>query len=124
MGRYTPATTSARRTYANATEVPILDLRTVESPIVVSGRGGRAPANASVSIDIAHTYRGDLKVDLVAPDGTPFNLHNRSGGSADNLVKTVELDLSNKPLDGTWRLRVYDGARGDTGRLRQWSITF
>nr|WP_206859858.1 S8 family serine peptidase [Lysobacter changpingensis] len=124
VGRYTPATTSARRTYANATEVPILDLRTVESPIVVSGRGGRAPANASVSIDIAHTYRGDLKVDLVAPDGTPFNLHNRSGGSADNLVKTVELDLSNKPLDGTWRLRVYDGARGDTGRLRQWSITF
>jgi len=121
-GSFTAAT-SARQAYANTTVFPIADLRTVESPIAISGRGGNAPANASVSIDIAHTYRGDLKVDLVAPDGTLFNLHNRSGGSADDLVKSVDLDLSGEPLNGTWKLRVYDGARGDTGRLRQWSIT-
>ncbi|BDU15712.1 S8 family serine peptidase [Lysobacter auxotrophicus] len=113
-----------RVTYGNTTEFAIRDLGSIESPIVVAGRTGNAPANASVAIDIAHTYRGDLKVDLVAPDGTLFNLHNRSGGSADDLVKSVELDLSSKPLNGTWKLRVYDGARGDTGRLRQWSITF
>jgi len=120
-GRYATATVP-RTTYANTTVAAIADLATIQSPIVVSGRSGNAPGNASVSIDIAHTYRGDLKVDLVAPDGTLFNLHNRTGGSADDLVKTVDLDLSNTPLDGTWHLRVYDGARGDTGRLRQWSI--
>jgi serine protease len=122
-GSYTPAA-NAPKTYANATEIAIADLKTIESPIAISGRSGNAPANASVSVDIAHTYRGDLKVDLIAPDGTAFNLHNRTGSSADDLVMTKELDLSAKPLNGTWKLRVYDGARGDTGRLRQWSITF
>jgi len=124
VAKYTAATASARKTYSNATEFPILDLKTIESPVTVSGRSGNAPANASVSVDIAHTYRGDLKVDLIAPDGTAFNLHNRTGGSADDLVKTMDFDLSAKPLNGIWKLRVYDGGKGDVGKLRQWSIAF
>ena len=124
VAKYTAVPASTSRTYSNATGFAILDLKTIESPITVSGRSGNGPVNATVSVDIAHTYRGDLKVDLIAPDGTAFNIHNRTGGSADDLVKTMEFDLSKKPLNGTWSLRVYDGARGDTGRLRQWSITF
>jgi subtilisin-like proprotein convertase family protein len=38
----------------------------VDSPITVSGRSGNAPADASVTVNILHTYIGDLKVDLVA----------------------------------------------------------
>ncbi|WP_257385637.1 proprotein convertase P-domain-containing protein, partial [Tahibacter caeni] len=64
------------------------------------------------------------KVDLVAPDGTLYNIHNRTGGGTDNINKTVTLNLSSEPLNGTWILRVNDNAAGDTGRIDSWSITF
>ena len=41
-----------------------------------------------------HTYIGDLVVDLVAPDGSVYNLHNRAGGSADNINPTYTVNLS------------------------------
>ncbi|MDR0183330.1 proprotein convertase P-domain-containing protein [Lysobacter arvi] len=90
----------------------------------MSGRSGNAPASASVTVAIVHTYQGDLKVDLVAPDGSLYNVHNRSGGSADNVNKTVTFNLSSEPLNGTWKLRVNDNAAGDTGYLNSWSVTF
>nr|WP_281174055.1 proprotein convertase P-domain-containing protein [Arenimonas metalli] len=75
-------------------------------------------------MNIVHTYRGDLRVDLVAPDGSLYNISNRAGGSADNLVGTYTLNLSSEALNGTWRLRVNDNAAGDTGYINSWSITF
>ncbi|MBK8283891.1 MAG: proprotein convertase P-domain-containing protein [Ahniella sp.] len=71
-----------------------------------------------------HTYQGDLKVDLVAPDGTLYNIHNRTGAGTDNIVKTVTLNLSSELLNGTWNLRVQDAASGDTGYINSWSVTF
>jgi len=112
------------QTYTNGTDVAISDNTTVESPIVVSGRTGNAPTNASVTVAIVHTYQGDLKVDLVAPDGSLYNIHNRTGGSADNINKTVTLNLSTEALNGTWKLRVADLAGGDIGRIDSWSVTF
>nr|WP_268235910.1 proprotein convertase P-domain-containing protein [Arenimonas soli] len=75
-------------------------------------------------MDIRHTWKGDLRVDLVAPDGSTYNLHNRSGGSADNVIGTYTVNLSSEALNGTWKLRVNDNARGDTGYINSWSITF
>ena len=77
------------QTYTNGTDVAIGDNTTVNSPITVSGRTGNGPASASISVNIIHTYKGDLKVDLVAPDGTLYNIHNRTGGSADNVIEHV-----------------------------------
>jgi lysyl endopeptidase len=112
------------QTYSNATDFSIGDNTTVDSPITVSGRSGNAPSNASVTVAIVHTYQGDLKVDLVAPDGTLYNIHNRTGGGTDNINKTVTLNLSSEPLNGTWKLRVNDNASGDTGKIDSWSVTF
>jgi subtilisin-like proprotein convertase family protein len=123
-GSYTTTPGGQRQTYTNTTDYAVGDNTTVDSPITVSGRSGNAPSNASVTVAVVHTYQGDLKVDLVAPDGTLYNLHNRSGGSADNVAKTVTLNLSSEALNGTWKLRVNDNANGDTGRIDQWSITF
>ncbi len=116
--------TSSAVTYTNGTNVTISDNATVESSISVSGRSGNAPSSTPVAINIVHTYIGDLKVDLVAPDGSLYNLHNRSGGSADNIVKTVNVNLSSEALNGTWKLRVNDNANQDTGFIDSWSITF
>lgn len=96
----------------------------MESPIQVTGVAGNAPASLRVSVDIKHTYRGDLVVDLVAPDGTVYNLHNRTGGSADNLLQTYTVNASSEVANGTWKLRVRDAARVDTGFIDSWGLQF
>jgi len=111
-------------TYTNNTDVTIGDNTTVNSPVTVSGRSGNASASSSVSVNIVHTYQGDLKVDLVAPDGTLYNIHNRTGAGTDNVIKTVTLNLSSEVMNGTWNLRVNDNAAGDVGYINTWSLTF
>jgi lysyl endopeptidase len=112
------------QTYSNGTDYAINDNATVNSPIAVSGRSGNGQASTPVAVNIIHTYRGDLVVDLVAPDGSVYNLLNRSGGSADNVNQTFNVNLSGEALNGTWNLRVRDAANADTGRIDSWSITF
>ena len=80
-GGTTPPPTGTT-TYSNTADYQIRDNTTVDSPITVSGRTGNAPSNTSVSVNIVHTYRGDMKVDLVAPDGSLYTISNRAGGSA------------------------------------------
>ena len=112
------------QTYSNGTDYAIRDNSTVSSPITVSGRSGNGQASTPVAVNIIHTYRGDLVVDLVAPDGSAYNLLNRSGGSADNVNQTFNVNLSSEALNGTWNLRVRDAANADTGYINSWSITF
>jgi leucyl aminopeptidase len=118
------AVDSGPQAYANDANLDIVDNGTVESPVTVSGRGGNAPAETAVSVAIVHTYIGDLKVDLVAPDGSVYVLHDRSGGSTDDIDVTYAVDLSNEALNGTWKLRVNDNYDGDTGYIDGWSVTF
>ncbi len=112
------------QTYRSDQAVDILDNHTVESGISVAGRSANAPAATPVQVDISHSWRGDLKVELIAPDGTAYLLSNYEGGSADDIKQTFEVDLSTEALNGTWALRVNDKASGDTGRLNGWSVTF
>ncbi|WP_223807243.1 proprotein convertase P-domain-containing protein [Montanilutibacter psychrotolerans] len=97
----------------------------VDSPIVVSGRTGNVTASAVVTLNVTHTYRGDLKIDLVAPDGSLYPIKSSSDSdSADNVIGSTKLNLTSEALNGTWKLRVADGAAGDTGKLNSWSIKF
>ena len=89
----------------------------------VAGCQGNASATATVEVHIAHTYIGDLIVCLIAPDGSSYPLHNRGGGSTDNLDQTYTVDLSAKPRNGTWKLRVQDAAAADIGRITSWTLT-
>jgi PKD repeat protein len=124
VGNYTTGGGGGTQTYSNTTPFAIGDNTTINSPIVVSGRTGNAGTAVPVAVNITHTYKGDLKVDLVAPDGSVYVLHNRTGGSADNIIQTYSVNLSTEALNGTWNLRVNDNAGGDTGTLNSWSITF
>ena len=112
------------QTYTNSNDYTINSNATVESPITVSGRSGYGPSNASIYVNIVHTWKGDLKVDLVAPDGSTYNIHNRTGSSTDNVIGTFSKNLSSELLNGTWKLRVNDNASGDQGYINSWSITF
>ena len=123
-GSYSTGGGGGTQTYTNTTDYPIADNATVSSPITVSGRSGNAPSTTQVAVNIVHTYIGDLKVDLVAPDGSVYTLSNRAGGSTDNINTTYTVNLSTEALNGTWNLRVNDNAAGDTGYINSWSVTF
>ncbi|MBG0850438.1 M28 family peptidase [Streptomyces spinoverrucosus] len=112
--------------YENATDVAIPDnAAAVTSALAVSGRTGNASAALRVGVDIKHTWRGDLVVDLVAPDGTAYRLKNSSSSdSADNVITTYTVDASSEAANGTWRLRVQDVASQDTGYVDSWKLTF
>lgn len=110
--------------FENTADFAIGDNTTVESPITASGVAGNAPATLKVGVNVVHTYIGDLKVDLVAPDGAVYTVHNRSGGSTDNINQTYTVNASSEVANGTWKLRVNDNAGGDTGKIDSWSLTF
>ncbi|MFD6874959.1 MULTISPECIES: S8 family serine peptidase [unclassified Streptomyces] len=110
--------------FENAHDYPIVDNSTVESPITVSGITGNAPAALRVPVDIRHTWVGDLRVDLVAPDGTVHNLRNHTGGSDDDIVRTYQVDASAVVAEGVWKLRVTDLGTGDTGKIDSWALLF
>ncbi|MFF7952651.1 M4 family metallopeptidase [Streptomyces griseorubiginosus] len=110
--------------YANNTRVDIPDNGpAVESAVTITGREGNASATTKVYVNIVHTYRGDLTVDLVGPNGTVYSLLNRSGGSADNVDQTFTVNASAQPLVGTWKLRVQDRASIDVGYIARWQLT-
>ncbi|MFI6099381.1 S8 family peptidase [Lentzea sp. NPDC051213] len=113
------------KTFENTADVAIPDAgAAVTSSITVTGVDGNAPATLKVGVDIVHTYRGDLVVDLIAPDGTAYRLQNSSNDGADNIVQTFTVNASSEVANGTWKLQVQDVARVDVGNINSWKLTF
>ncbi len=80
----------------------------------------------TVDVNITHTFRGDLVIQVISPSGQTATLSNRAGGSADNFV-TTGLDISanftsTTAPTGQWRLFVRDLARLDTGRINSFAL--
>jgi hypothetical protein len=110
--------------FQNTADYTINDNATVESPITATGVTGNAPSTLKVGVNIVHTYIGDLKVDLVAPDGSIYTVHNRTGAGTDNINTTYTVNASTEVGNGTWKLRVNDNANADTGYINSWSLQF
>ncbi len=112
--------------YENTADVAIPDNgAAVTSTVTVAGRTGNAPATLKVGVDIKHTWRGDLVVDLVAPDGTAYRLKSASSNdSADNVITTYTVNASSEAANGAWKLRVQDVAAQDVGKIDSWKLTF
>ncbi|SEC74866.1 M28 family metallopeptidase [Streptomyces sp. TLI_105] len=121
-GTTTPPTGTV---FENTADVSIPDNGVaVTSSVTVSGVAGNAPSTLKVGVDIVHTYIGDLVVDLIAPDGSVYNLSNRAGGSADNINQTYTVNASTEVANGVWKLRVQDKASVDTGYISGFKLTF
>ncbi|MCC3652363.1 M28 family metallopeptidase [Streptomyces sp. S07_1.15] len=112
--------------YENTTDVTIPDgTSEAVSAIEVAGRTGSAPAALKVGVGIKHSYRGDLVIDLLAPDGTAYRLKDSSSwDGADDVIATYTADVSGETANGTWKLRVRDVYRQDTGYIDSWKLTF
>jgi M6 family metalloprotease-like protein len=93
---------------------------------------GATIAGVQVTLDISHTYRGDLRVTLLTPWGDAIVLHQRQqGGSADNIQRTIDesdvqdlATLHGHSTKGAWRLLVQDLAPVDVGMLNRWALEF
>lgn len=123
-----------RFTYA-ATDVPqnITDNSTITSTITVPDT--YCIGDVDVDMDITHTYIGDLLINLQSPSGTIVRLHNRTGGTTDNLVTTYDdegadppdgpgtlADFDGSGVNGVWTLTVADQANQDIGTLNSWKL--
>ncbi|MER7170592.1 M4 family metallopeptidase [Streptomyces mesophilus] len=111
--------------YESTTVVAIPDNGAAVTSSIAVDKTGQAPAALQVAVNITHTWRGDLVVDLVAPDGTVYNLKPfSSSDSADNVIATYSVNASSEVAAGTWKLRVQDKAAQDTGKINGWKLTF
>ena len=107
--------------------IPDLDPAGVDSTIAISSLG--RVREVGVSVDISHTFRGDLRVSLFSPSGTRVELHQNTGGSDNDLVKTYSSQnddalrvLRGEDGEGNWVLRVADTAAADVGTLNRWAL--
>ncbi|HSN56231.1 MAG TPA: proprotein convertase P-domain-containing protein, partial [Candidatus Sulfomarinibacteraceae bacterium] len=140
--------------YTNTTPLPIPDNQCstgwVSSVITVPDSFFIADVN--VGIWMTHTYRGDVEIQLRAPDGTTVLLIADLGSSADNINALFDdsapagpdstthappppyypdhpwtpvqplAAFRGVPSAGDWTLDVCDDAGGDTGTLEQWTL--
>ena len=98
------------------------------SSTIAIGRAGTV-RRITVSVDITHTYIGDLVVDLTDPSGTTAALHNRTGAGQDNIIRSFSAAdtpalgvFIGRQAQGNWVLRVRDLAGRDIGKFNRWSI--
>lgn len=109
--------------YLNTVGMPIPDNDDtgLSSTIEVTEDG--PVSGLSVSVDVTHSYRGDLQVTL-SKDGTMVTLFENEGASADDLVRSFDVsDFDGAEAAGTWTLTVTDTASADTGTLNSWGLT-
>ncbi|HUF62094.1 MAG TPA: M6 family metalloprotease domain-containing protein [Verrucomicrobiales bacterium] len=101
----------------------IFDVISIDEDAIIAG--------VKITLDIAHTYQGDLRVTLHAPWGEAILLHDRQGGGADNIQRTIAepdlpslANLHGRSTEGDWRLQVQDLAPADSGTLNRWVLEF
>jgi len=86
-----------------------------------------------IYVNIPHTYVGDLIVEITSPEGTTVRLHNRTGGSANDLIGWYDselgvdgpgslVDFADESTVGEWELWVSDNAGADVGTVVDWCV--
>ena len=117
-------------TLSRTFDAPIPDLQTVSFPLEVAE--STAVESLTASVEIKHTWIGDLILTLVPPASTqvaPITLRRREGGSAHDLKKTYDAvttpdlaQLAGKSCQGIWTLKIEDTAALDTGKLVSFTL--
>lgn len=91
----------------------------------------RPVGRVQVRVDIDHAVRGDLRIELVSPDGQTVVLFNQQAGDSSGLHATFGFDtlshdsldvFRGRPAQGVWTLRVGDFGPADRGRILSWAL--
>jgi subtilisin-like proprotein convertase family protein len=113
--------------------LPITDNSTTTSYIEIND--AYCIGDVDIELDLLHTYIGDLIVEVTSPEGTIVRLHDRSGGSEDDLHRYYDEEGGDLPegpgmlsdwegeiVTGTWTMTVLDNAGVDEGSLEHWAL--
>jgi len=107
--------------------IPDNDPKGVSSLIRITETG--TLKDLRISLNLTHTFLGDLEVYLQAPGGQRVLLQNRSLGNQTNLQTSYSLlntpvlrRLLNQPITGLWQLVAIDQVASDTGTLNSWQL--
>ena len=136
------------RTYVNSQPVAVAAQTPSRITSKISAHPGGTLIDVNVSLDLEHTYTGDLTITLISPNGTRIQLASRRGGSADDFRSTTFDDgattsiaqgtapfrgrftpeeslgqLAGESPNGLWSLEISDAAAGDGGSLNAWTLT-
>lgn len=83
----------------------------------------------TVSVEILHTYEGDIQLSLVSPQGANILLAVNHRQPGHDLIKSFDSashelleSLAGEPFAGDWILHIQDLLPEDTGRLNNWRI--
>jgi len=125
VGRYTYVATDLPQ--------PITDYNTTTSYIVVGD--AYCVGDVDIELDLTHTFVGDLIVEVTSPQGTTVRLHDRSGGSSDDIHAYYDDNGADDPdgpgeladfigeiVTGTWTMIVSDNAGADQGSFDHWAL--
>ncbi len=79
-----------------------------------------------VTLNLSHTYIGDLVIKVTSPSGKTALLHSRAGGNTDDIKKSYEVtsSLGSELNIGNYKIQIQDLAAQDVGRLNSLSIEF
>ncbi|RXP64447.1 T9SS C-terminal target domain-containing protein [Lutibacter sp. HS1-25] len=122
---------------ANVDGLPAISVINVPSNILIS--------DLNITLNITHTYPGDLKIMLKSPSNTEIILYQYNCGDEDNILVNFDdagsttyncgsfIQTTVKPVQalsgfagenaqGNWTLKIVDNYNGDVGNLNYWSI--
>jgi len=127
VGDYTPASGGGGGSdtfFETTTDVDIPDnnVTGVRGDLIVDHAG--EAGTIDIHVDIKHTYVGDLKIEIFAPDGASAVLRDQTGGSSNDIDENYSINAGIRDATGTWQLKVSDHAGADVGYIDSWSITF
>jgi hypothetical protein len=118
----TTASPTTRPATFNYTSGPINVYITDNSTLGVA-QSNAVIYNMSVTVNLSHTYMGDISINLKAPNGQVLNLFDKHGGTGDNLVNTVissqgtaAFETGSPPFTGTFKAKGSQSV-GPTGYL-------
>jgi hypothetical protein len=107
-----------------AAAIPDNDPTGVDVSIPVAGVAGAK--GLAVSVNISHTYSGDLVLTLEKDGAVVKVLRQNEGGSTHDIVDTYNLTAAElgPNVNGTWTLHVVDTAAVDVGTVNSVALSF
>ena len=123
-GSYTSGGGTTIDVFSSAANVDIPDNNTAGATSNISVIRSGTSGSMKITYSIVHTYQGDLTVQLIDPTGSVITLRSPSGGGINNINESKAIDKGLTTANGTWGLKVIDGAGADTGYIDSWEIEF
>ncbi|GAB4139127.1 MAG: hypothetical protein Tsb009_07820 [Planctomycetaceae bacterium] len=106
-------------TMADNSPIPVVSSREVFHDITLE--------TVEITVDVDHTYRGDLRISLVSPAGTVSQLAEpRVQDSAEDYVQYTFSSVQHwgESSTGVWTILMSDEQAQDIGTFNSWELTF